>query len=617
LWWPAVARHGDGGAVFSWMDFRNGNADIYAQNVDEHGYLGLNGPDLTSAADIPSDQGGNVGLVWDRSFLDQYPTALITSYSVWRGINPSAVPSGAVFIKPGDVPSKAAGPAIRYRTMLNGTSTAWEWIADLPGHYLENYGYTAPTLADSTGAGTPMFEYFISAQTADPFVYWDSEVDSGYSVDNLAPAPPPGLVAAPAGGSTIGLDWNPTGEPDLAGYLVHRSSEEGFTPGEGTLLGQTQDTTLNDGTPLVGMNYYTVFGIDVHGNVGDPCPEASAVVAYGITSSAGSNGAIAPSGAVVVPAGGDQVFTITPEAGYHVDSLLVDGVLVDSTVSYTFSTVGDMHTIEARFARTPSLVTLEARSGWNLVSVPLTVVDYSSTGLMPNAVTTPHSFTGGSYVQQSTLTNGAGYWVKFNGGENIGMNGFDIEEEVITVDEGWNIVGSITAPVVVTSIGSHPPGIVMSQFFGYDGSYYISPVVQPGMGYWVKASQAGTLTLASSSGIPASNAIRIVPTEEVPPSPPGGPGLNGIVPDVYVLEQNYPNPFNPVTTIRYALPEAGKVKLVVYSTLGEEVVTLVDGIQEAGYREVSFDAADLPSGVYSYRLTANATTIARKMIVLK
>ena len=83
------------------------------------------------------------------------------------------------------------------------------------------------------------------------------------------------------------------------------------------------------------------------------------------------------------------------------------------------------------------------------------------------------------------------------------------------------------------------------------------------------------------------------------------------------LEQNYPNPFNPQSDIRFETAEAGEVRLVVYDLLGREVAVLVNDRRPAGSYQVRFDAADLASGIYLYRLTAGHFTQTRKMILVK
>lgn len=97
----------------------------------------------------------------------------------------------------------------------------------------------------------------------------------------------------------------------------------------------------------------------------------------------------------------------------------------------------------------------------------------------------------------------------------------------------------------------------------------------------------------------------------------GSPIEQADLPSSFQLEQNYPNPFNPQTTIRYALPQASRVRLGIYDVLGREVARLVDGVQAVGAHEVRFEATDLPSGVYLYRLEADGFVEARTMLLAK
>lgn len=92
----------------------------------------------------------------------------------------------------------------------------------------------------------------------------------------------------------------------------------------------------------------------------------------------------------------------------------------------------------------------------------------------------------------------------------------------------------------------------------------------------------------------------------------GGSSLRG-----YVLDQNYPNPFNPSTTILYGLPSRSHVTLSVFNTLGQQVSNLVQAEQDAGYHEVKFDGADLPSGVYFYRMRVGSFTETRKLLLVR
>ncbi len=93
--------------------------------------------------------------------------------------------------------------------------------------------------------------------------------------------------------------------------------------------------------------------------------------------------------------------------------------------------------------------------------------------------------------------------------------------------------------------------------------------------------------------------------------------VNAGLPKQFALEQNYPNPFNPSTMISYQLPASSNVSLKVFDMLGKEVATLVNGRQEAGAYTMNFNANQLSSGVYFYRLQAGNFVQTRKMMLVK
>jgi hypothetical protein len=90
----------------------------------------------------------------------------------------------------------------------------------------------------------------------------------------------------------------------------------------------------------------------------------------------------------------------------------------------------------------------------------------------------------------------------------------------------------------------------------------------------------------------------------------------GEPPLTLLLKQNYPNPFNPTTRIEYAIPKTSHVSLKVIDLLGREVATLVDGVQGAGFKNVEFNATQLASGVYLYRLRVGNFTETKKLTMI-
>jgi hypothetical protein len=96
-----------------------------------------------------------------------------------------------------------------------------------------------------------------------------------------------------------------------------------------------------------------------------------------------------------------------------------------------------------------------------------------------------------------------------------------------------------------------------------------------------------------------------------------GEETSEVIPIKYALEQNFPNPFNPTTVIHFSIPKQSNVKLSVYNLLGEKVAELVNGDFSAGNYEVNFNASNLASGMYVYRISAGSYTSVKKMLLLK
>ncbi len=369
-------------------------------------------------------------------------------------------------------------------------------------------------------------------------------------------------------------------------------------------------------------------------------------------------------------------------------------------------------------------MTYQVADGWNLLSLPIKG-SLNTTTAFPTANSDAFSYSGG-YVSQSNLSNGNGYWVKFNGNQSFStIVGVTDLKDTFQVSSKWNMIGSLSTPVAVSSLVSNPPGNIASSYFGYNGAYASVDTLLPGKGYWVKTTNAGQLYLTAGSSVlkihpSAESAIesmnQIVVTDsknrtqhlyysqvqnekvsvsnfELPPVPPstgfdarfasqhyvdfgseyrvqiqgsypmtvkfsgnststnyeidevqdgkvtashivsGNSNVvikdsktttlvikvNGqsILPTTYSLDQNYPNPFNPSTVISYALPTSGNVKLSVFNVLGQEVATLVNGIQDAGVKTITFDATNLPSGMYIYKLSSGLFSEVKKMMLTK
>ena len=263
---PTIGSDGAGGAIVAWRDYRSGtNFDIYAQRVDQWGYLGVQ-PTIASVKDIPNDQGGKVKVSWYASPLDSFPSYSIASYLIYRSVPPNlaahALPEGAVVVTASESGGQVGRRAILTRTE-GALTTFWEYVGEVAASHKSGYSYLTPTVCDSVSGSNPPTLFMVEAITSANAMWWDSDPDSGYSVDNLSPATPTLLTGNYAAGVTH-LHWGENSEADLAGYRLYRGSSADFVPGPGNLVTAQPDTGYSDAGSA--GSYYKLSAVDTHGN---------------------------------------------------------------------------------------------------------------------------------------------------------------------------------------------------------------------------------------------------------------------------------------------------------------------------------------------------------------
>ncbi len=208
--------------------------------------------EIVTVSDVGNDQGRRARVSWGRHPQDAAGAGTpIVSYSLWRRIGPylkspvepepSALKTPAVY-PPGD----------------------WDFVKSVPAHGEWSYNTICETLADSTiSNGLVWTVFFVRAETASPMVFFDTQPDSGYSVDNLPPAPPAGLAGTYAAGSTH-LEWNVSPEIDFWYYRLYSGPSAEFVPGPANLIATCRVSAWVDSG--AGPSHYKLTAVDVNGN---------------------------------------------------------------------------------------------------------------------------------------------------------------------------------------------------------------------------------------------------------------------------------------------------------------------------------------------------------------
>jgi hypothetical protein len=226
-------------------------------------------PRIVTITDMPSDQGGFVGIQFQGSDYDCcYNAYDVTEYSVWRELDLSLFRS-AEFV------ALESDPNIQ----LLREDEYWEYMGSLPAVEFENYGFVAATIEDSTALSLAFNRYLVIAHTTIEDVQFVSEPDSGYSVDNLSPSVPAGLVVIREGDNGSLITWEQNGEPDLSHYELYRDANPIFEVSEATMIATQTDTFYVDTFLEYDITYYyKLVAKDYHGNLSNATEAASILI---------------------------------------------------------------------------------------------------------------------------------------------------------------------------------------------------------------------------------------------------------------------------------------------------------------------------------------------------
>ena len=238
-------------------------------------------------------------------------------------------------------------------------------------------------------------------------------------------------------------------------------------------------------------------------------------------------------------------------------------------------------------------------------------------------LSTANNFTVDVPNNSTAIVNVSGNFVEWMGGCNI--IGTTKEKVLINFFEadtlklhGINVTASILAPksVLDFSAGLVTGQVIVRCMFGagqYNNSMFDGTITGgSSIANFATIVSATQSSMPSLIDVPASMA-------RVTNKPDGATGVenDNVIPNEFNLLQNYPNPFNPTTTISFSLANDGFVNLTVFNITGEKVASLVNREYQTGNYTVEFNANDLPSGIYLYRLSAGNFVSTKKMILMK
>jgi sugar lactone lactonase YvrE len=204
---------------------------------------------IEAISDVGNDQGRFSRIrFWHCSADAQFSGVPITEYEIYRQIVPgfSALPAAGRGARPD-------------ATQLVG----WEQVATIAAHGESEYNVVVPTVQNTTLSAAGVSTFMVRAATADPYIYYDSGANTGWSIDNLSPPAPVPFTAA-AAGSITHLHWGVSPASDFSHFNLYRGSAADFVPGPSNLVVSTPDTGYAAGPPS--GSWYKLSAVDLNDN---------------------------------------------------------------------------------------------------------------------------------------------------------------------------------------------------------------------------------------------------------------------------------------------------------------------------------------------------------------
>ncbi|MDZ7681188.1 MAG: FG-GAP-like repeat-containing protein [Fodinibius sp.] len=475
-----------------------------------------------------------------------------------------------------------------------------------------------------------------------------SDTSSGMAFDNISPPQVQSTEINEQNGERL-ISWQPTKANDIGKYLVYRAEDDnlGNEP-----VGASNTTNFTLPNSFSGVQNFAIKARDVNNNTGAASSLTSAIYPKKVKFKMKSGWNLI---GLPVNASADSIQKALQSASniyeYSGGYTQVDQLKAGIGYWAKFSQAN----LRQLQGRPVTKLTLDLKKGWNLISgvggeLPLTLVQDPDGIIVQNTL---YSFDQ-AYSQSDTLRPSSGYWLQASAAGTVTFTHPKLVEDqqrstsnksplakqqhnvrksfsTITVSDGEYsrelYFGSSLPKQLDKREFSLPPmapgnffdarfskgtkliekaegTIKLSRIEGTELSFEINPQNMVEQSYFLIRELADGKELAEYK-VDAGKKVTLKHSETnaiFVTAVGNSPLIQNEVPDEFKLKQNYPNPFNPTTQIKYSVAEASQVTLEVFNILGKRVATLINKEQKAGKYQVTFDGANLASGVYLYRL---------------